>query len=751
MKIMGKRIEHLCFLFPGFPFCIDENAAAGRRQTGTVIAAFGGVADSKRSPRGNLSGPTLLSKLWQSRAGKFLLVVVALAILVAALYGEEDLRGWRAWKKCQANIAAPLLYSAKPTPMTARARSDQFNSAYPEVLSWIGDGNGAGMLARMRSNSLAGFVGKRNPFVAAEITFLTPGDIVPGGRPDLVLNYQGTVLEVAAEADLGAAVPGTNDQVFPLIVMDAVPLSSAIKNLARQLDLPYSVDCDLAEYGQEPGQEPTVSIRWENITARQALAALLNNYALDLVQSRRTGVAHILSRGSRSSLVRINPRTARALKEVMAASATAQSNQPPVKHLQGSQGCELFAESPDLKPAQIWVRATRVALTNEIADFFSPRNGRYRVEPDGTNHFRVIRDYPASYTASDYVAWSDLFTNDFDFIRDRLTRPAAKIEVHVPDARRRRNFVALRILAQTLGQRAQSELLWGHPAGAARDLALLKELPRLFAESPTNLVQAMIEVAVQGIYLDVIADGLRLRAWREPELAALQAQLRDFDLLPLTWNGMQTEQATACQTLAARDFPTILKNASFLVNYGHPSEAEQTLQRIQCCALGLIPSGWVYENMAEISDLDEKFRRGVDQIHQRFSATRIDAASAAYTKAFQSRTPDNFLAAMIALDQTRCWRITAWRQTCANEAMVACALERMRIRDGEYPEALTPLVPRFLSRIPTDLFDGQPLRYRRTDSGHFQLYSIGWNEKDDGGIDRDSRDGDWVWGGSAKS
>jgi hypothetical protein len=163
--------------------------------------------------------------------------------------------------------------------------------------------------------------------------------------------------------------------------------------------------------------------------------------------------------------------------------------------------------------------------------------------------------------------------------------------------------------------------------------------------------------------------------------------------------------------------------------------------------------------MARIATLDEKYRQGADPVHRRFSASRIDAASAAYAKTFQHRTPDNFLASMMAFEQSRAWRVAAWSQTCANEALVACALERVRIRDGEYPEALASLVPQFLSRIPTDLFDGQPLRYRRTDAGYFLLYSIGWNEKDDGGVgtrkvdfwrnDRDSRDGDWVWGGSA--
>ena len=49
--------------------------------------------------------------------------------------------------------------------------------------------------------------------------------------------------------------------------------------------------------------------------------------------------------------------------------------------------------------------------------------------------------------------------------------------------------------------------------------------------------------------------------------------------------------------------------------------------------------------------------------------------------------------------------------------------------------------------------NGQPLRYRRTDDGKFVLYSVGWNEKDDGGtvvISKggstvDTDEGDWVW------
>jgi hypothetical protein len=42
-------------------------------------------------------------------------------------------------------------------------------------------------------------------------------------------------------------------------------------------------------------------------------------------------------------------------------------------------------------------------------------------------------------------------------------------------------------------------------------------------------------------------------------------------------------------------------------------------------------------------------------------------------------------------------------------------------------------VPEFLSSVPLDPVDGEPLRYRRNGDGTFLLYSVGENGVDDGG------------------
>ena len=107
----------------------------------------------------------------------------------------------------------------------------------------------------------------------------------------------------AAAADTNAAPAGDTasvdpSAVIPLIVMDDVPLTDAIRNLARQARLNYMLDPKIG-YGQ-PGPDgkpvlaqPTVSIRWENVTAQQALMALLSNYNLELVDDPKTHIARV--------------------------------------------------------------------------------------------------------------------------------------------------------------------------------------------------------------------------------------------------------------------------------------------------------------------------------------------------------------------------------------------------------------------------------------------------------------------------
>ena len=71
---------------------------------------------------------------------------------------------------------------------------------------------------------------------------------------------------------------------------------------------------------------------------------------------------------------------------------------------------------------------------------------------------------------------------------------------------------------------------------------------------------------------------------------------------------------------------------------------------------------------------------------------------------------------------------------------------------GAYPRLLETLMPDFIEKLPADIINGQSLHYVLKENGRYVLYSVGWNEMDDGGsVVRtrtglvDPERGDWVW------
>ena len=68
--------------------------------------------------------------------------------------------------------------------------------------------------------------------------------------------------------------------------------------------------------------------------------------------------------------------------------------------------------------------------------------------------------------------------------------------------------------------------------------------------------------------------------------------------------------------------------------------------------------------------------------------------------------------------------------------LVAYALAAYRADKGSYPTRLDDLTPKYLTKVPSDVFSGKSLLYKPTKEGYL-LYSVGINEKDDGGLSFD--------------
>ena len=352
--------------------------------------------------------------------------------------------------------------------------------------------------------------------------------------------------------------------------------------------------------------------------------------------------------------------------------------------------------------------------------------------------------------AKEYLAWSDTFQPDFDLIDEALKRPFARIDtdyskpfqILIP------NFLSTRSLVQVLAQRARCHWMLGSPEKALNDLTLLNHSRHFLEGAPTGkpmtLVAAMINVAVTGVYVNTIADGLQRQAWQEPQLTALQEQLAQINLAPFLVQALESEPAALCHTMEIAD---VKKFMSLLPESGSRRSNWQKFKDLKLHVYDLVPRGWIYQNMTLTARLEEPRGEGFDLTNDLILPEKFKDLTRKLDAAFSGNArPYSFMAAMGIPNITKATQTLAHNQTLVNEGRIACALERYRLARGEYPETLDTLVPQFIEKLPHDLIGGQPLHYRRTDNGKFLLYSVGWNETDDGGTASDKMDqGDWVW------
>jgi hypothetical protein len=657
--------------------------------------------------------------------------------LIVLFYVEENWRGQRAWERCKRQIEAqgasldwsnyiPATVPDEQNILKAPIMSENFGERFPTDLG-------------RRLGTLYEFAQERSTNLLAEITIVPVPTNSSTSAADLVLQYRYSALDVPAVSTTNVEAYDP-EGLIPLIVMEEVPLIDAIKNLARPADITYVMDPSVAF--QEGQPQPLISTRWENLTARQALLSVLSSYALDMVEDTRTGVARIVPHNS-SSHVRV---TAAARAQILALldNALAHSSDPTPTALQGSQLIPLLSASPALmKPLRLEVQSDTIPSPQEISDFF-PTNAlapvthaaaRLRVEAAGTNSFYVFLGPPAFYTAAEYLAWSAQFTNEFDLIRQALNRPFARMPGNyrpsflTPTV----NMIMARIITQTLAQRAQCWLLAGQPEQALRELTLVHDLCRLLqpeTNPSTTLVSAMIDGAVTGLYVDAIADGLRLHLLREPELVALERQLEGIDLPPLVLRGMQTERAAVCQVFEDLGPRKVVQSGLFAFGLPPRNGFWFQLKSAGTVLLVAAPRGWVYQNMALTARLKQRGMEAFDPHSRTISPGNVKSFENEYERVFSRRSAYNFMAALATPNFSRAWQTAAKNQTRVNLALVACALERHRLARGEYPKTLASLVPEFIKAVPADIITGQTLSYSRDTTGAFVLYSTGWPESD---------------------
>jgi hypothetical protein len=352
----------------------------------------------------------------------------------------------------------------------------------------------------------------------------------------------------------------------------------------------------------------------------------------------------------------------------------------------------------------------------------------------------VSRKIESETEARAYLAWGDQFQPQFTMIRDALKRPYSRMggdyanimTLPIP------NFIAIRTVARILAQRTHCYLLVHEPDKAIAELALMHDLSHFLDCKPTGkpmtLVGAMINVAVVGLYAELIGDGLQMHGWQEPQLVELQKQLSEIHLILPVVSAFQTEPAASSRALQTVPINELVKAFGPRLN----------LFRIA-------PRGWVLQNIANETPFFLVHTEGLDATNESVSPRACKEAQERLENFLSHRSVFNQFAAQLIPNILKAVQTTAKNQNLANEALIACALERYHLANGSYPELLDALAPKFIDKIPHDIINAGSFKYNRTASG-FTLYSVGWNETDEGGkavmTDNNAPDftqGDLIW------
>jgi len=365
--------------------------------------------------------------------------------------------------------------------------------------------------------------------------------------------------------------------------------------------------------------------------------------------------------------------------------------------------------------------------------------------------YRGNTNYPQSAhpgnDAEDILTALGKFDPDLKELREAAaSRPSSRFPIeysHEPPA-----AILLPHLAPVKGisavceLRAIAELESRRSADALKDLQLCFRLSDSLRGEPF-LIDHLVRIATLELALQGVRAGLIRHAWSDSQLAELDTNLANIDLLGDYAQTMRGERALHMSGL------------DYYRRKGITAAALQTEDQsiLNGTAVNWMPAGWYYQNMTVVGEIYRDYVLPSVDVSNRVVTPALGAAMMSDLDR-RRVSPYNIFAKMLLPALGKASQRAARGQTTLDETRVACAIERYRIQHNDLPDSLDALAPQFIPKIPNDLFDGKPLRYKKNTDGTYLIYSIGWNEKDDGGVEvrmkgknsrEDLNQGDWVW------
>jgi hypothetical protein len=281
---------------------------------------------------------------------------------------------------------------------------------------------------------------------------------------------------------------------------------------------------------------------------------------------------------------------------------------------------------------------------------------------------------------------------------------------------------------------------------ALDDIKLNNKLAGGLRDQPI-LVSGLVAIGMTAINLAAVYDGLERHSWSDAQLVELEHDLGRIDFL-IDYQRLMRGEPIGMLIPAIDQLKATRLQETFDPKTGAPMKESIS---------PLWADGWLDIWKAQSVDRDLTASDWIDAKSRQVLPRVMDGDLLAQARRLDSWSiylPWNWLF-RVSGDSAVSKALSkfAQAQVWVDEARIACALERYRLAQGKYPATLDMLASALREDLPHDVMSGEAYRYKLNVDPSYLLYSVGWNQSDDGGREvkekegrqRDYAQGDWVW------
>ena len=281
----------------------------------------------------------------------------------------------------------------------------------------------------------------------------------------------------------------------------------------------------------------------------------------------------------------------------------------------------------------------------------------------------------------------------------------------------------------------------GDTERATRNIEAVFGLAHQVAETPC-LVGSLVGIAVQHIGYSIIDESMSQRkfeAFNEQQLKRIQAAVTKHSIKEMI--AFEAERIWAKDIIQrvysddgngdGRMTPVGLEILSYVFpNLYHPSPSDSN-KYFPNPLVQQFTGPMTLLTMPTRKQITDKLDEVMDEIETRFDTPiHLDDMSDVWVKDLKDDNCSFFSELPAAYRNIR----QAMFRAIAHQGGVEMAIASYRYhkRNGVFPKSSQELVGEFLAAIPTDQLNGDPLKYKPTETG-FKIYSVGYDLDDDNG------------------